>query len=141
MFNFLKKKGNDENVKIRRENVSSICTSNKHTGRTNMEFKSDCLIIEYETGIVSIPYKNIESCGKIINDKYGIKEAMDKKILSQAVFESKGFLAGNFYTLTNSAKLFLYIKYKDEVGSPQTFLAEYDHGVDKAIRIIEKNRR
>lgn len=141
MFDFLKKKENGENVKIKRENVSSICTSNKHTGRTTIEFKEDCLLIIYETGIVEIPYVNIEACGQIINNKYGIKEAMDKNILSQAVLQSKGFLAGNFYTLTNSSKIFLYIKYKDDSNALQTFLVEYDHGVDKAIKIIEKQRK
>ena len=140
MFGFLKKNDNEEDVKIKRENVSSICTSNKHTGRTNLIFKEDCIEIIYETGVVEIEYSNIEACGQILNNKYGIKEAMDKKILSQGVFESKGFLAGNFYTLTNSAKSFLYIKYKDE-GGPQTFLAEYNHGVDRAIRFIEKRRK
>ena len=140
MIDFFKKKENEESVKISRENVSSICTSNKHTGRTDIIFKDNCIQIKYETGIVEIPYCNIEDFGQITNNKYGIKEAMDKKILSQSVFESKGFLAGNFYTLTNSAKIFLYIKYKDETGIIQTFLAEYDHGVDKAIKVIRKNK-
>ena len=41
---------------------------------------------------------------------------------------SQGFLAGGFYTLTNEAKVFLYIKFKDpdNVNIVHTFLAEYN---------------
>ena len=146
MFNFFKKEKNESNdeepvTKIKREDVRCICSLNKNLGmHCTMDFKDEYLKIIYETGEMEIYYKDIERCGKIVNSKYGIKEAMDKNILSQSVLQSKGFLAGNFYTLTNHAKEFLYIKFKDEKESIQTFLAAYDSGVEKAIKFIEKKR-
>ena len=146
MFDFLKK-GKNENTeaepssKIKREDVRCICSLNKNLGmHCTMDFTEEYLKIIYETGEMEIYYKDIERCGKIINSKYGIKEAMDKNILSQSVLQSKGFLAGNFYTLTNHAKEFLYIKFRDENGSVQTFLAEYNTGVEKAIKLINKKK-
>jgi hypothetical protein len=66
---------------------------------------------------------------------------MNKKILTQGVLESPGFLSGNFYTLTSTVKVFLYIKYKIDNGSIQTFLAEYNEGVDKVIKFINKKKK
>ena len=76
-----------------------------------------------------------------MNTNFGIKEAMDKKILSPEVMQSPGFLAGNFYTLTNKARIFLYIKFEWDRGSTQTILLEYDKGSVKALKFIEKKKK
>lgn len=143
MFNFFKKKKTEEEVtRIKRENVDCICTLNKYLDQhCTIEFRNEYILIGYRDGEMKIYYDQIKECGKIINSKYGIQDAIDKNILSQSIFQSTGFLAGNFYTLTNKAKIFLYIKFTPEKSGLQTFLAEYDNGVEKAINLIEKNRR
>lgn len=148
MFSFLKKNkdNNDkkevDNVKLRREQIRCVCTQNKYMSqRCTISFEENDLVLIYENGEERISYNNIESYGKIENSKYGIQEALNKKILTQGVMQSPGFLAGNFYTLTSSAKIFLYIKYKIENGSIQTFLAEYNEGVEKAIKFIDKKMK
>ena len=138
MFDFLKKNKEDKNDKLRRENVNCICTLNKFPSkRCNIDFGEESIIIEYEDGNMEIPYNKFRSCGKIVNNQFGIKEAMEKKILSPDVMQSPGFLAGNFYTMTNNAAMFLYIKFEEERESIQTFLVEYNNGVGKAIKHIE----
>lgn len=144
MFDFLKKKKKKEedNISIRRENVSCICTMNKYLNhRCTIEFKEDKIRIIYENGEIEVFYDNVKSYGKIDNSKYGIKEAMDKNILSQGVLQSPGFLAGSFYTLVNQAKVFLYIKFKEENDSIQTFLAEYNSGVEKVIKLLDNKKK
>ena len=136
MFDFLKK-NKDNNEVIRRENVDCICTLNQFPSKScNIEFGEERILVEYEDGTMEIPYDKIKSCGEIINTEYGIKDAMDKKILSPEVMQSPGFLAGNFYTLTNKAKFFLYIKFEWDRGSVQTLLLEYDKGSTKMVKFI-----
>ena len=142
MFDFLKRNKENAGDKLRRENVNCICTLNKFPSkRCNVDFKEESIIIEYEDGNMEIPYSKIKSCGKIVNNEFGIKEAMEKNILSPDVMQSAGFLAGNFYTMTNNAIMFLYIKFEEERGSIQTFLIEYNKGVDKAIKYIELEKK
>lgn len=149
MFDFLKKgKDSDKNInnngsKLRRENVNCICTLNKYPSkRCNIDFGDEAIIIEYEDeDDMEIPYSKIKSCGKIVNNQYGIKDAMENNILSPDVMQSPGFLAGNFYTMTNTASMFLYIKFEEERGSIQTFLVEYNNGIGKAIKHIELEKK
>lgn len=143
MFDFLKKNKESSNGKLRRENVNCICTLNKYPSkRCNIDFGDEAIIIEYEEEeSMEIPYNKIKSCGKIVNNQFGIKEAMENKILSPDVMQSPGFLAGNFYTMTNSAVMFLYIKFEEERGSIQTFLVEYNNGIGKAIKRIELEKK
>lgn len=139
MFDFLKK--NDSEV-IRREDVDCICTINQYPSRScNIEFGEEIILIEFEEGNMEIPYSKIKSSGEFLNTDFGIKEAMDKKILSPEVMQSPGFLAGNFYTLTNKARIFLYIKFEWDRGSIQTLLLEYDKGSTKALKFIEKKKK
>ena len=142
MFNFFKKKNEEEVTRISRENVDCICTLNKYLDQhCNLEFKNEYILVGYQNGEMKIYYDQIKDCGKIINSKYGIQDAIDKNILSQSVFQSPGFLAGNFYTLTNKAKIFLYLKFVPENSGVQTLLVEYDKGVEKALSLIEKNQK
>lgn len=137
---FWKKNDSAEgNSKLNRENVNCICTLNSYPSQScDIKYEEDVIIMHYEDGNLEIPYDRIKSCGTILNTEYGIKEAMKNKILTQGVLQSPGFMAGNFYTLKNSASVFIYIKFTEESGAIQTFLAEYNHGVDRALRYIKK---
>ncbi len=138
MFDFLKKDKN-EKQEIRRESVNCICTLNKYDSRRcNLVFGTESIVIEFEDGMMEIPYDKLKRYGRIINDEYGVKDAMKNKILTPEVMQSPGFLAGNFYSFTNDARVFLYLKFEEERGSIHTFLAEYNNGVDKVIRFIKK---
>ena len=141
MFGFGKK--DEDKELLVKEKTRCICTLNKYLSQfCTLVFKEDHILFQYENGEMKVYYKDIVSCGKIINSKNGIKDAMDKKILSQSVMQSAGFLAGNFYTLTNNSKMFLYIKFKlEEDNLIHTFLADYDKGIVKAINIVNKRRK
>lgn len=137
MFDFFKKKkiNNDDEVYV--ENVSSICTQNKFQGmHCNVRTTKEKISIEYEDGTMDILYSEVLDCGIITNSEYGIKEAMEKKILTQEVLQSPGFISGNFYVFSNNASEFLYIKYIEQGKSKQTLLISYNKGIDKVFKYI-----
>ena len=150
MFGFLKKNKEKEAPVLKEDDdllvkgkSRYVCTLNKYLAQEcELHFKKDGLVCKFEEGDeLVIMYDQISDCGKINNTQADMKRAMDNKILSQNVMSSQGFLAGGFYTLTNDAKVFLYIKFKDElnVNIVHTFLVEFNDGVEKALKIM--NRR
>ena len=150
MFGFLKKNKEKEAPVLKEDDdllvkgkSRYVCTLNKYLSQEcELHFKKDGLVCKFDDNDeLVIMYDQISDCGKIDNTQADMKRAMDSKILSQNVMSSQGFLAGGFYTLTNDAKVFLYIKFKDElnVNIVHTFLVEFNDGVEKALKIM--NRR
>ena len=126
-----------------KEKVRCICTINKYLSQLcTLDFKKEYILFQYENGEMKVYYDNLISFGQIQNSEEGIKKAMDDKILSQSVLESTGFLAGNFYNLTNTAKTFLYLKFRmNDNNQVHTFLAQYDDGVEKAIKLLTEKKK
>ena len=142
MFLFGKKKENKKEEKQERRRC--ICTANKYLSQMcTLDFsEKEYMTIRYENGEMKIYYDNLISFGQIQNTEEGIKQAMDSKILSQSVLESPGFLGGNFYNLTNNAKIFLYLKFRlNESNNVHTFLVQYDKGIEKIINLLNEKKK
>lgn len=145
MFGFLKKNKDldDENVT---EYLSSgrsrfVCDENLFAGLAcTLHFEKDRIRFEFDETEFIVEYSRIVSCGKFKNTKSDIRKAMESGVLSEAVMSSSGFLAGGFYTLSNTAKEFLFLKYKDEKNEKviHTFLLVYNVGVDLALAVIKR---
>ncbi len=145
MFGFLKKNKDldDENVKeyLVTGRTRFVCDENLFAGLAcAVHFQKDGLRFVFDETEFFIDYSRIVSCGKFKNTKSDIRKAMDSGVLSEAVMSSSGFLAGGFYTLSNTAKEFLFLKYKDEKNEKviHTFLLVYNTGVDIALAIIKR---
>lgn len=136
-------KKEEENTDILvKEKTRCICTINKYLSQLcTLDFKKEYILFKYDNGEMKVYYDNLISYGQIENSEDGIKKAMDDKILSQSVLESAGFLAGNFYTITNNAKIFLYLKFRlNDNNTVHTFLAQYDKGIEKAIKLLDEKK-